>query len=114
MRNVTTKRWIQLGLLALLGLLLILLPQYVKRYTVFILYLICLNVSLAQSWNLLGGYTGLISLGHAAFFGIGAYTSSMLITFVPVIVIVIGVEFASIAPNTTFHLPSPSACPAWT
>jgi ABC-type branched-subunit amino acid transport system permease subunit len=26
------------------------------------------------SWNLLSGYTGLISFGHAAFFGIGAYT----------------------------------------
>jgi branched-chain amino acid transport system permease protein len=27
------------------------------------------------SWNVLSGYTGLISFGHAAFFGIGAYTT---------------------------------------
>lgn len=33
---------------------------------------------LAVSWNLAGGYTGLISFGHAAFFGIGAYTSTIL------------------------------------
>src|SRR6202000_3438059 len=29
------------------------------------------------SWNLLCGYTGLISFGHAAFFGIGAYTTAL-------------------------------------
>jgi branched-chain amino acid transport system permease protein len=33
---------------------------------------------LALSLNLLLGYTGLLSLGHAAFFGIGAYTSALL------------------------------------
>src|SRR5262249_2940807 len=31
------------------------------------------------AWNLLGGYCGQFSLGHAAFFGIGAYTSSLLL-----------------------------------
>lgn len=35
-------------------------------------------VMLATSWNLLGGYTGQISLGHAAFFGLGAYISAWL------------------------------------
>ena len=35
---------------------------------------------LALAWNIAGGYAGLISLGHAAFFGIGAYTSSILTT----------------------------------
>ena len=33
---------------------------------------------LAQAWNLLGGYCGQISLGNAVFFGIGAYTSTLL------------------------------------
>jgi branched-chain amino acid transport system permease protein len=33
----------------------------------------------AVAWNLLGGYAGQFSLGHAAFFGIGAYTSSLLL-----------------------------------
>jgi ABC-type branched-subunit amino acid transport system permease subunit len=31
------------------------------------------------AWNLLGGYAGQVSLGHAAFYGIGAYTSTMLL-----------------------------------
>ena len=29
------------------------------------------------SWNVLSGYTGLVSFGHAAFFGIGAYTTAL-------------------------------------
>ena len=33
---------------------------------------------LALAWNIAGGYAGLISLGHAAFFGVGAYTSTIL------------------------------------
>jgi branched-chain amino acid transport system permease protein len=33
---------------------------------------------LSQCWNILGGFAGQLSLGHAAFFGLGAYTSSLL------------------------------------
>jgi branched-chain amino acid transport system permease protein len=35
-------------------------------------FLILLHISLGQSWNILAGFTGQTSLGHAAFFGIGA------------------------------------------
>lgn len=34
----------------------------------------------AQAWNLLGGYAGQLSFGHTVFFGLGAYTSTMLLT----------------------------------
>jgi len=41
---------------------------------------ICLvYVVLGQAWNLVGGYAGQWSLGHAAFFGLGAYTSTLLL-----------------------------------
>jgi branched-chain amino acid transport system permease protein len=36
--------------------------------------------ALATSWNLLGGYAGYLSLGHAAFFGLGAYSIGILFT----------------------------------
>jgi len=36
--------------------------------------------ALATSWNLVGGYTGYISLGHVAFFGAGAHTVAILFT----------------------------------
>ena len=34
---------------------------------------------LAEAWNILGGYAGQVSLGHAVFFGLGAYTSSFML-----------------------------------
>ena len=60
--------------------LLILLPLVVR--SPYILHLIILSflwILLGQSWNLLGGYTGQVSFGHAAFFGVGAYTSGILV-----------------------------------
>ncbi len=39
--------------------------------------LICLTAIMALGWNLLGGFTGQISLGHALFFGIGAYSAAV-------------------------------------
>jgi len=37
-------------------------------------------VGLATAWNIMGGYTGYISLGHAAFFGFGAYALGLLLS----------------------------------
>jgi branched-chain amino acid transport system permease protein len=41
--------------------------------------LVLMAAQLGVAWNLLGGYAGQVSLGHAAFYGIGAYTSTMLL-----------------------------------
>lgn len=49
---------------------------YSAPYQHNIAVLICLTALMATGWNLLGGFTGQISLGHALFFGIGAYTVS--------------------------------------
>jgi len=69
-------------LLPLLVLLLLALVPAAVRSPYFLhLFILCLMwVVLGQSWNLLGGYTGQISYGHAAFFGVGAYTTGILVT----------------------------------
>ncbi|TFW06783.1 branched-chain amino acid ABC transporter permease [Oxalobacteraceae bacterium OM1] len=41
--------------------------------------LILMAAQLGVAWNIVGGYAGQVSLGHAAFYGIGAYTSSLLL-----------------------------------
>ncbi|MDR2296159.1 MAG: branched-chain amino acid ABC transporter permease [Clostridiales Family XIII bacterium] len=51
-----------------------LLPLYGSDYAVSIGILIFSHISLGQMWNLLAGYSGLVSLGQQAFIGIGAYT----------------------------------------
>jgi branched-chain amino acid transport system permease protein len=50
-----------------------------NRYAIDIMIRTFLWAGLALAWNIAGGYTGLISFGHAAFFGIGAYTSTILL-----------------------------------
>ena len=60
--------------------LLVLFPVVVRNpYVLHLLILSMLWIVLGQSWNLLGGYTGQVSFGHAAFFGVGAYTSGILV-----------------------------------
>jgi branched-chain amino acid transport system permease protein len=49
-------------------------------YTITVLITIGIYIILALSLNLITGYAGQISLGHAAFMGIGAYTSALLYT----------------------------------
>jgi branched-chain amino acid transport system permease protein len=49
------------------------------NYLLHVMILICIYSILAASLNLLVGYTGLLSLCHAAFYGIGAYVSTLLV-----------------------------------
>ena len=51
-----------------------------NEYHYFIMNLILINLIAALGLQLLVGFTGLLSLGHAAFMGVGAYTSALLIT----------------------------------
>jgi len=48
-----------------------------NSYYQLMLTLVLVWASFGLSWNILSGYTGLVSFGHAAFFGIGAYTTAL-------------------------------------
>lgn len=61
-----------------LGLLLV--PEFVRSsYVLQVMTFVGLYVMLALSLNLLNGYLGLLSIGHAAFYGVGAYASAKLV-----------------------------------
>ncbi|MFA7503672.1 MAG: branched-chain amino acid ABC transporter permease [Burkholderiaceae bacterium] len=64
--------------LALLGLLLVAFPFLVNEYWLYMACLVAINVASATGLNILTGYTGLVSLGQAAFMGMGAYTVAAL------------------------------------
>ncbi len=51
-----------------------------NEYHYFIMNLILINLISAIGLQILIGFTGLLSLGHAAFMGVGAYTSALLVT----------------------------------
>ena len=56
-------------------------PIFVKDvYAQNILILTLMYAGLSQSWNILGGYCGQISLGHALYFGLGSYVTAILFT----------------------------------
>jgi branched-chain amino acid transport system permease protein len=58
---------------------MLILPYLVKSsFAVDIFIRVLLFSFIGTAWNLLGGYAKQLSLGHAAFFGLGAYTSTLL------------------------------------
>jgi len=65
-----------------------LLPLFVSDYAVSVLLNILMWIALTESWIILSGYTGYISLGHAAFFGVGAYSMALLWKKLPFFTIV--------------------------
>lgn len=69
---------IRIGLLAAGAALLLVLPFFLRPYLMDVFIVIFLFALLANAWDIIGGYAGQLSLGHAGFFGIGAYTSTVL------------------------------------
>ena len=75
------KRIVSITFLAITLIAMVLLPLIIKKdSTINLVILVLLYMSLASSWNILGGYTGQTNLGHAAFFGIGSLTTRLLWT----------------------------------
>lgn len=64
--------------LAALFIVALVAPTFLAGYRLVFFLLMFLHVGLAYSWNLVSGYTGYISFGHVAFFGIGAYVVGIL------------------------------------
>ena len=65
-------------LLAAALVVLLTLPLFLDKYVLGIFIMIFYYAYVGQSWNVLTGYTGHISLGHALYIGIGAYTTTYL------------------------------------
>jgi len=72
LRALVTWRWWELALFALLALSWVLLPSHA-----LLLNEIAILALFALSLDLILGYAGIVSLGHAAFFGIGSYAAAL-------------------------------------
>jgi len=80
-KDFAARRRRDLIIAAVLTALAALAPLFIKDvYVQNILILTLMYAALSQSWNILSGYCGQISLGHALYFGIGAYTTELLFT----------------------------------
>ncbi|MCX7965544.1 MAG: branched-chain amino acid ABC transporter permease [Syntrophorhabdaceae bacterium] len=85
--------------LVLLLSVLPLIPGFTANsFRMHIMILIMLYASMAQAWNIIGGYCGQVSFGHSVFFGIGAYGAGMaVVTYggTPWLGIIIGMILAA-------------------
>lgn len=75
MRSIPRDYRIWFILAVVLPFIPLLISQFQMSIGILILYWAYLGIA----WNIMGGYAGQFSFGHAAFFGIGAYTSSYLL-----------------------------------
>ncbi len=72
------RRTLNIAAGALLLAALAAAPLTLSGYQIVFILLTLLYIGLAYSWNLISGYTGYLSFGHVAFFGIGAYAVGIL------------------------------------
>ena len=80
--------------------LALLVPVIIQDdYTLQILFRVFLFAALGLAWNLVGGYAGQLSLGHAAYFGVGAYGLALFskIGINPWISVILGVVLSVIS-----------------
>jgi branched-chain amino acid transport system permease protein len=75
--NFNRAKTFLLGAIALC-FLISLVADRINSYWLFIAYDIGINIILAVSLNLINGYTGQFSLGHAGFMAVGAYTAAVI------------------------------------
>jgi len=77
--NELRKGWMWYCLLAVLAALPLCPGLVGNAFSGHVLVLVLLYASMAQAWNILGGYCGQVSFGHSVFFGIGAYGAGMAV-----------------------------------
>src|ERR1700739_473027 len=77
MRAITRKNIL---VFAIVLAALVLYPLLVKgSFPMHVMIMVFMFAMMGVAWNIMGGYAGMFSFGQAAFFGIGAYTSSYLL-----------------------------------
>src|ERR1039458_10101938 len=80
--NVHGKMRVGLIIAVPVLIILFLFPKMVSHpYMLHLMILFFLSTIMGESWNILGGYTGQYSVGHAAYFGTGAYVTMMLMQY---------------------------------
>jgi ABC-type branched-subunit amino acid transport system ATPase component/ABC-type branched-subunit amino acid transport system permease subunit len=74
------NRWLRPAVVVVAGLALVAAPFYLSPGNEYIAGLAVIAILLALSYNLLLGSTGMVSFGHAGFYGIGAFTVALITT----------------------------------
>lgn len=73
------KGWVAPALITAVFGIAVAIPDLLGRYEMEIAFRLMLFIALAEAWNLMAGFGGLVSLGSAAFIGVGAYAFTGLL-----------------------------------
>ena len=95
--SLPLRRRVALGVLIAV---LLVLPFFAGDYVVSVMVLALFAAYLGQAWNIMMGYCGLLSIGHALYVGLGAYTAAALFTHYglpPWLGMLAGIAVASLA-----------------
>ncbi|MFH1115626.1 MAG: branched-chain amino acid ABC transporter permease [Pseudomonadota bacterium] len=65
--------------LAAVGTVLLILPWFAGSYVLVWIFLLCVYLTLAAGYDIVGGFMGYMNLGHSTFFGLGAYGMAILL-----------------------------------
>ena len=95
-------------LLGVVAVAIAMLPAFGSNYIKTFVMQALMSCALAASWNLISGFTGYVSFGHSAFFGIGAYAAGIAIVRgglpAPIAIVVAGA--AAALAGLTFGYPA--------
>lgn len=80
MKKIKKPTWIKIIVFAAALMALLTAAEFLNNYYLQIVIYIFMFAYFASSWNILSGFAGQFSLGHAMFIGVGAYTSTILYT----------------------------------
>ena len=81
--------WHRVSILVVAAFLLASVPYFGSAYVIGLTLTLLMWIALTQSWVILSAMTGYISLGHAVFFGIGAYVMVLCFNTLPFLIAVI-------------------------
>jgi branched-chain amino acid transport system permease protein len=99
--------WTTRALLAAITVVVLALPWYGNNYLTYMATLIAINIIATMGLNITVGYAGLLSVGHAAFVGVGAYVCALLsIQGVPIFVCLAAGAAAAFVAGVIFGLPA--------
>ena len=81
--------WHRVSIFAVTAFLLASVPYFGGEYVIGLTLTLLMWIALTQSWVILSAMTGYISLGHAVFFGVGAYVMVLCFNTMPILIAVI-------------------------
>jgi branched-chain amino acid transport system permease protein len=105
--HADNSSWVTRALLVTAIAAVVALPWYGNNYVIYMATLIAINIIATMGLNITVGYAGLLSVGHAAFVGVGAYVCALLsIRGVPIFICIGAGAAAAFVAGVVFGLPA--------